>query len=174
MTIKIRKATKEDFDGVLRLNRNAYKEVASNADFYDWVFSKRPSRDDVLKWFTRLLADAKKNEAVYLIADADGHVAGHCFVRSDAANSEISHVGILSMLVDAEYRGRGIGGKLLDSAIRQSRGKFEILHLRVFSKNRIAKRLYRNRGFKRFGTAPRFIKRGSRYFDREYYYLNLR
>jgi GNAT superfamily N-acetyltransferase len=174
MDIKIRKATKEDFRGVLRLNRNMYKEIATNPDFGDWVFLKRPSKGNMFKWFTALLADARKGNAIYLVADVDGQIAGHCFVRMETPGSELSHVGVLSMLVDGAYRGRGIGRRLVDSVIRQSKGMFEILHLRMFSTNNIAKRLYKSRGFRRFGTAPRFIKRGSKYFDREYYYLSLR
>lgn len=173
MNIMIRKATRRDLDGMLRLSSNVYREVAANPNFYDWVLLKKPSRGSMLEGFTRLLADAKKGDAVCLVAHADGQIAGYCFIRSDVPGSEISHVGILSILVDREYRGKGVGGKLLDSAIRRSRGKFEILHLRTFSENSIAKRLFKSRGFKYFGTAPRFIKRGSRYFDREYYYLNL-
>ncbi len=173
MRISIRKVARNDFDGVLSLNRSMYKEVSSNRDFGDWAFLKRPSRSNMLKWFKTLLAEAKKGNAIYLVANVDGQIAGHCFVRSEPPNSELAHVGVLSMLVRSDYRGKGIGGKLLDSAIKQSRGKFKILHLRVMATNEIAKKLYINRGFKCFGTAPRFYKRDTKYVDREYYYLNL-
>ncbi len=48
-----------------------------------------------------------------------------------------------------------------------------MLRLGVLATNGIAKRLYRSRGFKRFGIEPRAIKRGTRYIDNEYYCLNL-
>jgi ribosomal protein S18 acetylase RimI-like enzyme len=173
MSVKIRKAATKDFKGVQRLGRNFYKEAASDPDFGDCVLSKRPSRGRKLKWFTKMLADVRKGDAVYLIADVEGQIAGHCFVKSVEPDSELSHVGELAMLVDGAYRGRGIGGKLLDSTIRQSKRKFEMLRLGVFATNKIAKKLYKSRGFKRFGIEPRAVKRGKRYIDMEYYYLDL-
>ena len=87
--------------------------------------------------------------------------------------SELSHTGELTILVDCNYRRRGIGGKLLDSAISQSKGKFEMLQLTVLAPNKIAKKLYKSRGFRRFGTEPKAVKRGTKYIDLEYYYLRL-
>lgn len=163
----------KDFDGVRRLGRNFYKEAASDPDFGDWAFLKRSSRRSAHMWFMKLLADVRKGDAVSLMAEVDGQIVGHCFVRRVEPGSELSHTGELTLLVDIGYRHRGIGGKLLDSMIRQSKGKFEMLRLGVLATNSIAKRLYRSRGFKRFGIEPRAIKRGTRYIDNEYYCLNL-
>jgi L-amino acid N-acyltransferase YncA len=173
MSIKIRKATIKDFEAVRRLGRNFYKEAASNPDFGDYVFFKRPPRSSTLKWFTKLLSDVRKGNAISLMADADGQIAGHCFVRRVVPGSELSHVGELTILVDSGYRGKGIGGRLLDSIIKQSKGKFEMLRVGVFATNKIAKNLYKSRGFKRFGIEPRAVKRGKRYIDMEYYCLKL-
>jgi ribosomal protein S18 acetylase RimI-like enzyme len=173
MDIKIREVTRRDFDGLLRLNRNMYKEAASNLNFGDWVRLKRPSRGNVLKWFVRLLADVQKGNAVSLMAYADGKIAGYCFVRRVEPGTELSHVGELTILVDAAYRGSGIGGKLLDSVIKQSKRKFEMLRLTVFATNEIAKKLYLGRGFRCFGTEPRAVKRGKKYINMEHYYRNL-
>ncbi len=174
MDIKIRQATEKDFDGVLRINRNAYKEVSSDPNFGDWAFLKRPSKSNMLKWFRKLLADTGKGNAISLLAEVDGKVVGHCFVRRIEPESELSHVGELSIIVDGAYRHKGIGGKLLDSIINRSRNGFEMLRLGVFADNKVAKRLYKSRGFRYFGTEPGFAKRGTRYFDNEYYYLYLR
>ena len=174
MDIRIRKATKRDFGSVLRLNRTAYKEAASNPDFGDWLLLKKPSRVNMLKWFTKLLVDVRKGNAIYFVADFDGQIAGHCFVRRLEPGSELSHVGELAILVDNNYRRKGIGTKLMDYAIRQSKGKFERLRLSVFATNKIAKKLYKSWGFKRFGTEPRAVKRGMRYIDLEHYCLDLR
>jgi ribosomal protein S18 acetylase RimI-like enzyme len=173
MDVKIRRAIMKDFDGMWILSRNFYKEAASNPDLGDYVFFKRPSRSTKLKWFTKLLVDVRKGDAISLTAEVDGHIAGRCFVTRVEPGSELSHVGELAMLVDGAYRGRGIGGRLLDSMIRQSKGKFEMLRLTVFTTNKIAKKLYKSRGFRYFGTEPRAVKRGARYIDLEYYYLNL-
>ncbi len=173
MTIKIRPGKAKDFNGALILNRNMYDEARYDPDFGDSLFLKMPSKDRMMKWFGGLLNEAKRNNAIYLVAEVDGHIAGQCFVRRETPGSELSHVGVFSILVGKKYRRMGIGGKLLDSAIKASKNKFEILHLRVFASNKVAKKLYNSRGFKSFGVAPGFIKRGRRYIDREYMYLNL-
>ena len=174
MEIKIHPVRSRDFKNALKLNRNMYRESHSDPNFGDYLFSKEPSIDRMKTWFDTLIKDTKKKDAIYFIAEVDGDVAGQCFVRRDTPGSELSHIGIFSILVDKKYRKRGIGGKLLDSAIKASRHRFEILHLRVFKTNLIAKHLYRSRGFKSFGVAPGFIKRGKRYIDREYMYLKLK
>ncbi len=174
MSIKIREGRGSDFQGALMLNRNTYREVRSNPDFGDFLFFELPTKARMRKWFGGLIKDVKKNDAIYLVADVDGSMAGQCFVRRETPGSELSHVGIFSILVDKKYRNKGIGSRLLDSAIKASKGRFEILHLRVFSSNSIAKKLYKSRGFKTFGIGPKFIKRGKRYFNREYMYLQLK
>ena len=173
MALKIRAATKRDFNSVLGISRSMYLEVLLNPNFGDYVFLKRPSYQRMLKWFNTLLSDVRKGNALYYVAELDGKVVGYCFVRREVPGSELSHVGVFSILVGKDYRNRGIGKRLLDQAIKGSRGRFEILHLRVFKPNKIAKALYKSRGFKSFGIAPRFIKRKNRYFDREYMYLPL-
>ena len=173
MALKIRSAVKKDFKDVLGLNRSMYAEFHSNPNFGDFVFLKQPSRQRMLKWFNTLLQDVRKDNALYYVAELDGKVVGHCFVRRESPGSELSHVGVFSILVGKDHRKMGVGKKLLDHAIKESRGKFEILHLRVFKPNKIAKALYKSRGFRSFGIAPRFIKRKNNYIDREYMYLPL-
>jgi ribosomal protein S18 acetylase RimI-like enzyme len=173
MDIKIRKAKKDDFVDILRLNRNIYKETRADPDFGDSVFLKRPSRARMVRWFNELLSEANNVNAIYLVAELDGKVVGHCFVKRERPGSELSHVGVLSMLVDRDYRGIGVGGRLLREMIKSSRKKFETIYLRVFSSNVRAKGLYKKMGFRSFGIGPRFVKRGRKYFDMEYMYLRL-
>lgn len=171
--LKIRAADKRDFNSVLGISRSMYSEVALNPTFGDYVFLKRPSRQRMLKWFNTLLQDVRKDNALYYVAELDGKVVGYCFVRREVPGSELSHVGVFSILVGKDYRNMGVGKKLLDYVIKESRGRFEILHLRVFKQNKIAKALYKSRGFRSFGVAPKFIKRKNSYIDREYMYLLL-
>ena len=144
MALKIRAAAKRDFNSVLDISRSMYLEVAFNPAFGDYVFLKRPSHQRMLKWFNTLLQDVRKGNALYYVAELDGKVVGHCFVRREVPGSELSHVGVFSILVGKDYRNRGIGKRLLDQAIKGSRGRFEILHLRVFKPNKIAKALYKS------------------------------
>jgi ribosomal protein S18 acetylase RimI-like enzyme len=173
MGLKIRRGTIKDFPGALAIGRGMYREGLSDPNFGDYRFFKPTPRAKRKKWFATLIKDVKKKDAVYFVADLDGRVVGHCFVRRETPGSELSHVGVLGINVDKDHRNMRIGSKLLDAAIGASKGMFEILHLHVFSTNYIAKNLYKSRGFKSFGVGPRFIKRGNRYIDREYMYLDL-
>jgi ribosomal protein S18 acetylase RimI-like enzyme len=173
MDVRIRQPVSSDFPGVLKLCWSIYGEVKADPGFGDYVFFKRPTKANIRRWFNVLRKDIAKRNAVYCIAESRGHVLGQCFVRRDTPGSEISHVGMLSILVAKGYRNSGIGTKLLDFTIRKCKGRFEILHLRVFSSNKRAKRLYKRFGFRSFGVAPGFHKRGNRYTDREFMYLKL-
>jgi putative acetyltransferase len=61
----------------------------------------------------------------------------------------LAHVGRVELLVDARFRGRGLGGALLDHAITSARaeGVLTRLALAVFADNEPAIALYQSRGF---------------------------
>ena len=170
----IRRAKNPDFKEVLGLNRRMYAEARKDPKFGDYLFFKQPSKQKMQRWFNTLLKDVRSNNAIYYVAELNGHIVGQCFIRRDTPGSELSHVGIFSILVDKNYRNMGIGSSLIESAIKTARDNYEILHLRVFSSNSRAKRLYRRYGFRTFGIAPKFVKRNRVYLDRDYMYLNLR
>ena len=74
------------------------------------------------------------SETIY-VAEVDSHVVGFVAFRKN----ELGYIYVLR-----EYQGKGIGGKLLDTAIPYlKRPAF----LEVFSTNIRAKRLYGSRGF---------------------------
>lgn len=67
--------------------------------------------------------------------------------------ARVRHVGRLELLVDGRLRRQGIGGALLDRAIRDARagGVLRKLSLAVFADNGPAVALYRSRGFEEEG-----------------------
>lgn len=174
MGLSIASAARGDAAGVIALSRDAYEEASTDPSFGDYLFNRMPSRQRMKRWFDSLRDEAARGDAVYCVAKVDGTVAGHCFVRRDTPGSELSHVGVMGILVGRSYRNTGIGARLLGYTIRRCKGRFEILHLRVFSSNSVAKKLYRKFGFRPFGVAPGFAKRRGKYLDREFMYLDLR
>lgn len=170
----IRDAKRTDFEGILKLSRSFYKEASKNPDFGDYVFKKLPSKKAMHNWFCKLYAETKKQESVYMIAEEGNTIIGHCFIRPfDIPRSERSHVGRLSIFVMKDYRGRRIGKRLIKTAIKKASRRFEIVDLDVISNNNIARQIYKKFGFKSWGIAPGFIKRGKKYLDTEYMYLKL-
>jgi ribosomal protein S18 acetylase RimI-like enzyme len=81
-------------------------------------------------------------------------------------NPRMKHRGRLGMGLLPEYRGNGIGGKLMDAALKQARKcKLEKVELQVYTSNKRAIALYKKMGFKVEGQIQRYRKVGNRYFD---------
>lgn len=77
------------------------------------------------------------------------------------------HQCIITIVVDENFRNKGVGTKLLEALIELSREKFhlEMIHLEVYESNP-AIRLYERMGFKKFGEHKNFIKEKSGYTNK--------
>ena len=97
---------------------------------------------------------------------ADGErIVGWCDVHRETIPS-YAHVGHLGMGVLAEYRGRGLGGRLLRAALDAvGPAGFDKIELSVYATNTRAKALYENAGFVLEGTRVRGRKVDGIYDD---------
>lgn len=85
--------------------------------------------------------------AQYFAVDG-GRVVGWCDVLPKEI-PEFSHVGVLGMGVLKDYRGRGLGRRLIEAALAHARDKngIEKVELTVFESNTRAAALYESAGF---------------------------
>jgi ribosomal protein S18 acetylase RimI-like enzyme len=125
------------------------------------------------RWLARTSVFSMEQTAVFVagniahghpqfVADDGGRVVGWCDVFP--VPREVSpHVGLLGMGVLRQWRGRGLGGRLLDAALAAAQGRFEQVELDVYGGNVAAQALYRSRGFVEQGR-----KRGGRKLDGVY------
>jgi ribosomal protein S18 acetylase RimI-like enzyme len=173
--MKIRELDFKDREAVLSLLDQSYEELKGNPDLGECLRLKRPARGRSRGWFAKLYNnELRDGNCIFYVAEQDGNVVGFCSVtKKDIPDSEMSHIGTLGMRVGEGFRGEGIGTALLRHTLDKCRGKFEIIELYVFASNKDAKRLYKRFGFRTWGTAPRYIKRGARYMDLEYMSLGL-
>jgi|Deesub1362B_J571_1020462.scaffolds.fasta_scaffold00237_15 ribosomal-protein-alanine N-acetyltransferase len=106
------------------------------------------------------------NSSDFLIAEVNGKIAGFISVMDSGADARI-----MSFAVKNEYRGKGIGGILLDSIINRSikREKMRVV-LEVRISNFIAINLYKKRGFEIISTIPCYYNDGE---DAYFMVLNL-
>jgi len=106
----------------------------------------------------------KKNAPVFY-AVAGGRVVGWADI-STCDNPRLNHVGHLGMGLLSEFRGQGLGSKLLDAALKHSK-KFglEKVALQVYTTNLPAIALYNKFGFEPEGISRRFRKLDGEYFD---------
>jgi len=95
----------------------------------------------------RYLCAALEQGAIRFVAEDDDRVVGWCDVtpRQEPGSSRVGHLG---MGLLREYRGQGIGYRILDYTVREAFGKgLTRIDLEVFSSNQAAIGLYRRYGF---------------------------
>jgi ribosomal protein S18 acetylase RimI-like enzyme len=172
--MEIRLLAYKDREGLLDLLDQSYDEVKNNSLLGESLRIKRPNRSYSRKWFADLYKNlVKRGDCIFIVAVENKNIIGFCSViKKDIPDSEMSHIGVLGIRVAESHRGKGIGTKLIEQALKLCKGKFEIIELIVFSNNR-AKRLYERLGFKTWGTAPGYIKRNNRHIDLDNMYLKL-
>jgi ribosomal protein S18 acetylase RimI-like enzyme len=78
----------------------------------------------------------------------------------------MSHVGGFGIAIKQGYRGIGLGTRMMQTLIEESRkAGLKIVVLEVFDTNEIAKRLYRKMGFKEAGRIPKGVYKNGKYVD---------
>jgi ribosomal protein S18 acetylase RimI-like enzyme len=93
------------------------------------------------------------------------------------ARVKVQHIGhVTGMMVHTDEQGRGTGRALIDALIVRASadGELHQLTLNVTAGNDVAERLYERSGFVRYGTLPRAIRVGGKFFDKHHMLLNLK
>ena len=79
---------------------------------------------------------------------------------------KLKHRALLfAVYVRKENRGHGIAGQLLKEIITLARQSVIQLHCTVITENKGALKLYQNHGFQIYGTSPRTLKLGEKFYD---------
>ncbi|HYA58119.1 MAG TPA: GNAT family N-acetyltransferase [Thermoplasmata archaeon] len=166
-----------DFEALVDIYWALYDEREEDSSVGIHLFAERPTRDGEVEWFSSLFQKVLRGETIFVVAEEDGRAVGSCAIGSASPGglpSETSHVGVLGILIDRNYRGRGIGTALLVKALDEARGRFDRVRLGVFASNDRARRLYERVGFRLTGRLVGEVKRGDRYIDEDLMTLDLR
>ena len=123
-----------------------------------------------------LQSKTASSNAVEIVAEVDGIIAGTAGVDAIGSRFKVSHRADFGIGIDRQYWGLGIGTALLDACIECARkAGYEQLELNVVADNIRALEMYRKAGFKEFGRNPiGFRSRLSGYQEVVYMRLELK
>ena len=109
-------------------------------------------------------ANIDKGNPQFVAEDA-GRIVGWCDICRETVPT-YAHEGMLGMGVHEDYRGRGVGGRLIRAALDAAADAgFERVALSVYASNSRAAALYRKVGFVHEGTRVRGRKLDGVYDD---------
>ncbi|MBK7960643.1 MAG: GNAT family N-acetyltransferase [Bdellovibrionales bacterium] len=137
----------------------ALSTVAKERVYIEMI--EAPPLDKVSSFQSQLI---EKNGPVYYALNGD-RVVGWCDVFPEE-NPRQSHRGGLGMGLIPEFRGQGLGSKLLSSVLDHAkRFGLEKVELNVYTSNISAVALYKKFGFEQEGLIKKYRKLDGQYFD---------
>jgi len=164
-TVDVRDLAWEDFEGWVGLYYSRYEEVRTNPELGVYTFESKPTLGEEAELFGKVWKDVLAGDLVVSVGDEGGRIVGICSVYRAGRHREDRHAGILAIAVHPDWRGRGVGSRLIPHALKKCEGKFELVRLTVTEVNLPARALYRKCGFVESGRLPRAFKRNDAYFD---------
>lgn len=119
------------------------------------------------KWKERIENSIKGENGVTIVAEAEGKIVGLVGV-SYGRHPKIKHTAhIWGTYVEPEYRGRGIGKKLMEKIIELAKVNPNVkkIKIEVVPEQESALKLYEKVGFTPIGTAKNELYVDGKYFD---------
>ena len=165
----VRVLTEEDGEALWTLRLRA---LAGNPEAFGTTY------DEAIEWGSvstlQRLRDSN-DERFFLGAFIDDSLAGMVRFEREHGTKDRHKGGITSMYVAPETRGRGVGKALMEEVIARARQLegLEQIRLGAVTTNTAAVALYRALGFTVYGTDPRTLKLGDRYWDEHLMVLDL-
>ncbi len=151
-------------------------EIKQSTDHEGDLFQDLLLQPDVLEYFPmydlREIEDSIRiwkifcHKGASLTAWVDGAPCGLAFLNLQAYK-KLMHQCLITIVVDQDYRNKGIGSKLLEQLFILAKDTFhlESVHLEVYETNP-AISLYKRKGFIQFGYHKHFIKEDGRYIGK--------
>ena len=144
--VGVRRAGTDDVESIVDL-------FVAVVDEGKWLGTQPPVDRDVQR--ARFLENQNSPEAASFVALVDNELVGHA--RVDLTPYKVAGLG---MMVDARWRGRGVGGALVRAAIDAAGdlGAHKVA-LQVWPHNDVARQLYLRHGFVEEGLLRRHYPR---------------
>jgi RimJ/RimL family protein N-acetyltransferase len=161
MTVTIRRARPEDSAAGITYFRRIFGEPGIN------LITEADEYSPTVEGNARVIRDMNAaDNSLFLVAEVGGQIIG-ILTLEGGKRRNVRHAAVLGITVAQEWRGRGIGRRLMDYAIGWAReaGVLRRIELHVFARNASAIHLYESCGFKLEGTRRRAVLRDGEYID---------
>ncbi len=160
--IVVRVARPEDAAGLLASTTAVFAELGNTVTEPDEF---QVTEEQERAWIERKLNDPG---GLLLVPEIDGAIIGSLSLDR-AGRRRLAHTATLGVIVNREWRGKGVGTVLIDTALKWAAesGVIEKVCLSVFASNGRAIRLYERLGFAEEGRRPKGIKVGPDRYDDE-------
>lgn len=129
------------------------------------------SLEDETKYLNSQLEKIEKKQTVQLLVFFGSQLIGISGI--DMKDKTESHEGSFGISIAKDFRGEGIGKKLMELVIEEAKNnlpQLKIITLGVFANNPLAFEIYKKFGFKEFGRLPEGILYKGNYTDHVYMY----
>ncbi len=160
-TVTVREARPEDAAAAIAHYRRVFSEPGINLITEIDEYSPTVERDSR---FIREMGQA--DNCAILLAEVEGQLAG-ILTLEGAKRRNVRHTATLGITVAKEWRGQGVGRRLIEHAIDWARRSHVItrIELHVFARNTGAIHLYESCGFVLEGVRRQAIHRDGEYID---------
>jgi phosphinothricin acetyltransferase len=143
--VRVRKAVLHDVQIITEIHNQGIVDRESVLDITPYPLRER------LAWFKNL-----GDREVVLVAETGGLVVGFCALQPYSPEEVYAHIGVASIWIEKEYRGRDIGRKIARSMFAAAKKKgYSKLMFSAYSFNRRKMGFYKKMGYERVGVLKR-------------------
>ena len=162
----LRAAGPGDLDGLLSFINGLVKEKRRDRSSPLYVgFDKKLTRKQEAKWLAERIKGIREGNVISILAEIDEKIIADGEVTRGRYDDS-QHHGQVGLTIISEYRGQGIGRKMIATLVKESRrAGLQSLEVEFLASNKTAQRAYEREGFRRAGVIPRKIFRNGKHFD---------
>ena len=161
LPVRIREAQPEDAADLIAYFRRVFAEPGIN------LITEADEFAPTVETESRLIRDfARMTNSLFLVAESNGQIVGQLTLEGGKRRN-VRHSAVLGITVARDWRGQGIGRRLIEHAIRWARdGRLLTrIELHVFARNEGAIHLYQALGFELEGRRRRAVIRDGEPLD---------
>ncbi len=156
----------EDLDRLLVFINNVVGEKKSDSRSPLYTgFDQKVSREEEAQWLAETLASIERGDVINVLAQVRNRIIANGEVTKGTHRDTFRH-GRLGLTLLAKYRGLGVGRRMIEILVKESRrAGLKNLEVEFLAGNVAARRTYERQGFKEAAIIPKKVSRIRKYFD---------